>query len=134
MAAPRKHADVIKAWADGAEVQARPPGGCTMWADVKVPVFSSDWEYRVKPDPYQHLRDALKAGKRVQYNPASQGWMEGNAFSFSEDPDCYRVIESAEQELEIFDSRTGRPTPLTVVWDFVENTGEIINARVKEFS
>lgn len=46
---PRKHADVIKAWADGAEVQIR--GGVlgAKWQDCEQPSFCNCMEYRVKP-------------------------------------------------------------------------------------
>ena len=46
---PRKHADIIKAWADGAEVQIR--GGVlgAKWQDCEQPSFCNCMEYRVKP-------------------------------------------------------------------------------------
>lgn len=45
---PRKHADVIKAWADGAEVQAR-MGEHDVWIDMPCPRFEESLQYRVKP-------------------------------------------------------------------------------------
>lgn len=48
-----KHADVIKAWADGATVQVK--GYYTdQWktiSDCETPVWHSELEYRVKPEP-----------------------------------------------------------------------------------
>lgn len=45
-----------------------------------------------KPDPYQHLKDALKAGKDLQF---CTGWLEGRPgnknWDFSLPPDCYRI-------------------------------------------
>lgn len=46
---PRKHAELIKAWADGAEIQY-----CRMdgeWGDVDIPLWSESSEYRLKPVP-----------------------------------------------------------------------------------
>lgn len=55
-ATPHKHACVIKAWADGAEIQFRSqPGGTQKeWKDVSdpdLPLWIETLEYRVKPEP-----------------------------------------------------------------------------------
>jgi len=45
---PHKHAEVIKAWADGAKIQGKEDDG--VWVDIKCPNW--DWdEYRIKPEP-----------------------------------------------------------------------------------
>jgi hypothetical protein len=52
---PRKHADLIKAWADGAEIQIR----CRFsgdWLNIDVPIWSVDCEYRLKPVPKADYR------------------------------------------------------------------------------
>ncbi len=52
-----KHADVIKAWADGAKVQCRAPKNGRYdppWFDIpsdETVYWSNDAEYRVKPEP-----------------------------------------------------------------------------------
>jgi len=48
---PHKHAEVIKAWADGAVIQYRDEGG--FWADVTTgtPTFRVERHYRIKPAP-----------------------------------------------------------------------------------
>ena len=43
---PHKHAEIIKAWADGAEIQYNDGYG---WRDIKDPLWTSE-EYRIKPD------------------------------------------------------------------------------------
>jgi hypothetical protein len=58
---PHKHAEVIKAWADGAQIQFRNPcKGITgniipLWTDYTSKITSPGWlshvEYRVKPTP-----------------------------------------------------------------------------------
>ena len=53
---PHKHADVIKAWADGASVQVRIPDSgrySDKWEDIpkhKIPRWEEMLEYRVKPE------------------------------------------------------------------------------------
>lgn len=48
--APQRHphADVIKAWAEGAEVEFRYTPECS-WLDVENPAWTPEYEYRVKP-------------------------------------------------------------------------------------
>lgn len=51
---PHKHAELIKAWADGAEIQDRYKFGYrywTDWADNDEPTWQFDHEYRIKPEP-----------------------------------------------------------------------------------
>ena len=45
-----KHCDLIKAWADGAEIQQRHPVDPTKWEEIsKYPSWSDGMEYRIKP-------------------------------------------------------------------------------------
>ena len=44
-----KHAELIKAWADGAEIQVYKPHW-DEWHDCQTPIWDSD-EYRLKPAP-----------------------------------------------------------------------------------
>lgn len=56
---PHKHAELIKAWADGAEIQDRYKfgyGDWTDWVDNDEPTWQFDHEYRIKPDE-PRLRD-----------------------------------------------------------------------------
>jgi len=52
---PHKHCEVIKAWADGAEIQYREKGG---WMKCNSPQWFEETEYRVKP-PTIRYRVAL---------------------------------------------------------------------------
>ena len=45
-----KHADLIKAWADGAQIQSRNNIG-EHWQDNRLPVWANDTMYRIKPTP-----------------------------------------------------------------------------------
>jgi hypothetical protein len=53
MKKPHKHAEVIKAWADGAEIEyletmtSKEP----YWANAPMPKWSEETMYRVKPEP-----------------------------------------------------------------------------------
>lgn len=46
---PHKHAEIIKAWADGAEIECRVPGW--PWRPSEKPIWHPEYEYRVKPEP-----------------------------------------------------------------------------------
>lgn len=50
---PHKHAEVIKAWADGADIQFRtnPNDGWAAVGGSCIPGFFHDYEYRIKPEP-----------------------------------------------------------------------------------
>jgi hypothetical protein len=54
---PHKHADLIKAWADGAEIEYRVKDGKLGWSNWKsfqdLERFLTDpwWDYRIKPEP-----------------------------------------------------------------------------------
>ena len=49
MKTPHKHAALIKAWADGAEIEVKNSGG--YWVGCIDPYWSSDAKYRIKPEP-----------------------------------------------------------------------------------
>ena len=50
MKQPRKHAELIKAWADGAEIQYFKRVE-NEWIDAATPSWSDEFNYRIKPDP-----------------------------------------------------------------------------------
>jgi hypothetical protein len=45
---PHKHAEIIKAWADGASIQVKTRG---MWLTCGSPNWMEDKEYRIKAEP-----------------------------------------------------------------------------------
>lgn len=49
VAQPRPHAEVIKAWADGAEIEFYNPA-FSSWASVECPAWVEEFQYRVKPE------------------------------------------------------------------------------------
>ena len=49
---PHKHAELIKAWADGAEIQIS-VSKCELWEDALPDflVWNDEYQYRIKPEP-----------------------------------------------------------------------------------
>jgi len=45
-----KHADLIHAWADGAEIQCKSHEN-DKWEDVRTPAWGEHFFYRIKPEP-----------------------------------------------------------------------------------
>lgn len=53
---PRKHAELIKAWADNEDIQVFNP--MTMkWEDVAIPCWAEDAQYRIKPKSYSTFQE-----------------------------------------------------------------------------
>lgn len=50
---PRAHAELIKAWADGAGIEFWNGG---VWRDCPRPLWYSDYKYRIKPEPIKTER------------------------------------------------------------------------------
>ena len=45
---PHKHAELIKAWADGATIECK---DCGVWFYANNPTWQENMEYRIKPEP-----------------------------------------------------------------------------------
>ena len=51
---PHKHAELIKAWVEGAEIEwvyATQGDGTKLWTAIPHPVWYESHEYRIKPEP-----------------------------------------------------------------------------------
>ena len=87
---PHKHADLIKAWADGAEIQHwnRFNG---QWLMIGLPAWSPEAIYRIKPEPKPDVVEKYFASGYTKYG-------------------CVRVAEHWEREnLKLtFDGETGK--------------------------
>lgn len=59
---PHKHAALIKAWADGAEIQCRHQSHLGAWVDAAVPQWHIDWDYRIKPKTIKYRNFLWKTG------------------------------------------------------------------------
>ncbi len=67
-----KHAELIKAWADGEQIQLW-INHTNQWEDVKSPMWCEDRQYRIKPQPvvqkmYMHYDDVERAISKGNYN------------------------------------------------------------------
>ena len=85
---PHKHAALIKAWADGAEVELKREDG---WRECKYPGWYAENEYRIKPEPKPDVVEKYFANGYTKYG-------------------CVRVAEHWEREnLKLtFDGETGK--------------------------
>ena len=66
---PHKHAEVIKAWADGKEIEYKTCDGD--WRITDTPCWTQGREYRVKPHKWQKEMDAFARGEEIQYRDTS---------------------------------------------------------------
>jgi hypothetical protein len=89
---PHKHAEVIKAWADGAEIQSRRRNN-DEWCDTPSPSWYKDTEYRIKQEPKPD---------HVYY-----GVFEMNGSMLLES--CFTKVKDDGDELKLtFDGETGK--------------------------
>jgi hypothetical protein len=90
---PHNHAEVIKAWADGAEIESRvaakhlgmswdpvsTAGLDPKWSEDKHPVWSEKREYRIKPDQHKYpqtnmSRQEIKRAFHAADGETEKGW------------------------------------------------------------
>lgn len=63
---PHVHAELIKQWADGAQIQFY-GNFISEWADIAHPTWCPTYEYRVKPDVVEDFIAEVKAEYRGKY-------------------------------------------------------------------
>ncbi len=81
----KKYADVVRAYLDGAEVQAKIGRGKQNWEDIKEPSFIEGYEYRIKSKivekyiPVGFINNTLGTAYRVNgvYEIKEQPYVEG---------------------------------------------------------
>ena len=98
---PHKHAELIKAWADGAEIQLK--GRNNEWIDI-FPDWQDECEYRIKPESKPDIEEELTVYRNM-------------AWQFGEPPDRWNYPKVY--------------TPignLKLIWDGI--TGELKSAEV----
>lgn len=106
MAQPRKHADLIKAWADGAEIEFYSEISQS-WEYCKDPTWRGDREYRVKPKPKvkkwlwvaKHRvtsRYSAISGNHFANNIEYHEWAKSPDFQW----DLYQKIDGTEIEVD----------------------------------
>ena len=90
---PHKHAELIKAWADGAEIEFQDSEG--VWG-VGIPHWHPDAEYRIKPEPKP---DVVKAFMLESHPFGGLRFYDATGFSREKDEQRIQVI---------FDGETGK--------------------------
>ena len=89
---PHKHAELIKAWADGAEIQAK-LSRTNEWIDVVNFNWSEDYEFRIKPKEKKPVVRWLWAYK------TDNEWQIGSYFLVEEE-EAKKVYRSGYQCLD----------------------------------
>ena len=85
-----KHSDLIKQWADGAQIQSRNDiSGC--WEDNRLPMWAQDTMYRIKPEPKPDVVKYLIRGL-----VSNSSWLE---FDNQTGYECIKIT---------FDGETGK--------------------------
>lgn len=97
---PHKHAELIKAWADGAEIECR---DCRVWYLTKDPRWQEDMEYRIKS---KTKPDIVKAFMLESHPLGGLRFYDATGFSREKD----------EQRIQVtFDGETGELKSAEVV-------------------
>ena len=78
---PHKHAELIKAWADGATIEGKWSG--RFWEVEKNPAWDVDVEYRIKPEPKPELEldNLLYLAREMEYAFQNQGNLDGRVWA-----------------------------------------------------
>lgn len=80
---PHKHAELIKAWADGAEIQVSIDGN-KPWHDFEnneSPSWSTEYEYRIKPEPKHDVVTSVRVigkGASIVWNSETHKVLNAN--------------------------------------------------------
>jgi len=91
---PHKHAELIKAWADGAEIEQKTPHG--VWENFDNKWTETWYEYRIKPEP----KPDVKKHFMLEGHP-----LAGLRFS---DVSNVPVAEGTQLIIVAFDGETGK--------------------------
>lgn len=112
-----KYAEVIKAWADGAEIEWLNREG--KWETIHWPSWGTNAQYRVKPkaDPYAELKAAHAAGKTIQcYSQYKKDWVtltdptwgwEHTSYRIKPEVDPYAELKAAWKAGKTIQVKTG---------------------------
>jgi hypothetical protein len=104
---PHKHAEVIKAWADGAKIQCKNPT-FNYWRDVASPSWSTACDYRIKPEPKP---DVIVEGTLG---------LDATRFLHLDDPEIHMKVHtypySSTPNIRVtFEGETGKLKSVTIV-------------------
>lgn len=102
---PHKHAEIIKAWADGAKIEQKFYGD--YWDYCDNPTWSSSIEYRIKPETKNEIVLYAKVTYmgNGQYNEKTEEFIDDLEISSSDEPignDNLILVFDAETKELIF--------------------------------
>lgn len=93
-----KHADLIIAWANGAQIQWQDPHD-KIWCDIAHPGWGPYQEYRIKPEPKPDV---------VRYRPVLTLLTVGDPAYYYSLHSSVILTSFAQWEKVIFDGETGK--------------------------
>jgi hypothetical protein len=98
---PHVHAELIHAWADGAEIECQNIATGT-WSTVDIPAWGKGAIYRIK-DPYAELKAAAADPTKEISADLGKNWM-GAGFRWSWDipPDCYQIRDKPKAKVKMW--------------------------------
>ena len=90
---PHKHAALIKAWADGAEIEYL-PSDSLIWYTVNVPLWDEDAYYRIKPEPKPDVvRYVCAATEGMSLGTEKKWWADNLKLTFDGDTGKLKTAE-----------------------------------------
>lgn len=88
---PRKHAELIRAWADGAEIQVWSERGIVpFWKNVENPLFYDCQIYRIRPN--EKVVRWLWAFRKDDEIRGEHGWLYTNSFVSDEEMEAQKKL------------------------------------------
>ena len=102
MTTPHKWADVIKAWADGKEIQYRYLHFPDEWMTANMPNFHMDnIQWRIKPETVKYRRYLWNQGKYVAVGALNDNILSTTPHYIERDNNFIRWIDDEWQEEEV---------------------------------
>ena len=91
MNTPHKYAALIKAWADGAEIEFL-PSGSSVWWPYTSPCWDWDGNYRIKPKP-DVVRYVCAATEGMCLGTEKKWWADNLKLTFDGDTGKLKTAE-----------------------------------------
>ena len=82
MKTPHKHAELIKAWADGAVIECRVHDGDS-WSTVDEPGWVVHYQYRIKPEPKPDVVEFALVRRYHRHRHCAFSWRCGADESYN---------------------------------------------------
>ena len=108
-----KHADLIHAWADGAEIEKFNHG---IWEDDELPMWYPNFQYRIK-DPYRELKAAAADPTKQIRIKGAANWFDVGDYAWNWDApvEDYQIRDKPKAKVKMWQwvCRTKRGTSLS---------------------